>query len=88
MDENPYEAPQAVSERSTESGMQKRRTGLAIVLFFVGVMWIVFMGAMFLGPSIESNKGPKTPDWVWVSVFVVASSPAVVLFSLARRALR
>ena len=88
MDENPYEAPQAESEWRAESRARQRRIGWGVASFLFGVLWIVFMAAVFLTPGIDGGKGPKLPEVVWVIVFIVASSPAISLFRLAWRARR
>jgi hypothetical protein len=88
MNENPYEAPQAASEQRSESRVRLRRIGWAVASLLFGVLWVVFMAAIFFTPGIESTKGPKWPDVVGMIVFIVASSPALALFHLAWRARR
>jgi hypothetical protein len=89
MNENPYEAPQARVEPSAESPARgQRRIGWAVASFLFGVLWVVFMAAVFLTPGVEFNKGPKWPDVVGTIVFIIASSPSIVLFRLAWRARR
>lgn len=89
MSGNPYEAPQARSPNAEETGTRDRRVGWAVVLTVFGAMWIVYMAAVFFTPGIDVHPPPRPiPMVIVVCAFVVANSPALVLFRLAWRAMR
>jgi hypothetical protein len=87
MDENPYEAPQAASERPPENSARERRVRWGMVLVALGVLWIGMVATIGV-PINAVDPKVRVSNAEWFAFFIITSCPAAMLFWLAWRARR